>query len=151
MTIASEPSILKIGEQHRRVAMSYEAFILLPPNSAASLEQAEVRLLNFYKNNERSVKTQRYEKKLDLIIDGWICHIYLNRQPHVLAESKEMAETFASDRADKIAISGCDRRFEIICQPDPDLDYFNDYLFVLEELGSLDGAKTWEGITGKFL
>ncbi|AFY76491.1 MAG: hypothetical protein IGR93_00985 [Hydrococcus sp. C42_A2020_068] len=62
-----------------------------------------------------------------------------------------MAETFASDRTDKAEIAACDRRLEIICQPDPDLDYFNNYLFVLEELGSFVGAKTWEGITGKFL
>ncbi|MBF2018709.1 MAG: hypothetical protein IGR93_00990 [Hydrococcus sp. C42_A2020_068] len=64
--------------------------ILLPPNSAASLQEAESILLDFYKNDERLVKIQRHEKKLDLTIDGWICHIYLNRQPYVLEESREI-------------------------------------------------------------
>lgn len=131
--------------------VSYKALVLLPPTSSASIEEAEDKLRTFYRNNECDVIIQRCETVIDVIIGGWTCSVHLSSEPYVLVESQEMAELFAAARPDQEEIATCNRRFEVVVGTDPNMDYFNDYLFVLQALESFSGAKVWEGAAQEFI
>lgn len=75
---------------------------------------------------------------IEVIIGEWTCCVYLSSEPHVLVESQEMAELFAATRPEQEEIATCKRRFEVI--GNPNMDYFNDYLFVLQALESFSGV-----------
>lgn len=124
--------------------------VLLPPTSSASIEEAEDKLRIFYRNDGCDVIIQRRETAIEVIIGEWTCCIYLSSESHVLEESQEMAELFAAARPDKEEIATCNRRFEVI-GTDPNMDYFNDYLFVLQALESFSSVKIWEGAAQEFI
>lgn len=124
--------------------MSYKALVLLPPTSSTSIEEVKDKLRTFYKNDERDVIVQQHETVIEIVIRGWTCSVHLSSEPHVLIESQQMAEIFAAARLDKDEIATCNRRFEVISEPDPNIDYFNDYIFILQALESFPGIKIWD-------
>lgn len=130
--------------------VSYKALILLPPTSSASIAEAEDKLRTFYRNDGCDAIIQRHETVIEVIIGEWNCCVYLSSEPHVLVESQEMAELFAAARPDREEIATCNRRFEVI-GTDPNMDYFNDYLFVLQVLESFPSVKVWEGAAQEFI
>lgn len=72
--------------------------------------------------------------------DGWSFRLSVEDQPHVRAESEGIAEAFASGRPNRDLIASCRRRISVAADPDPDMDHFNDYLFIMERLGKLTGV-----------
>lgn len=131
--------------------MSYNSLILLPADSRASIDDVERIARESYADDEREVFLEVGDTDLTLTIEEWEMIISLNNSPHVLAESKEMAEEFAAARPDKDEIAACDRRFEISTDADADMEYFNDYALMTERLGNLEGAKIWEGAQQEFM
>jgi len=79
--------------------------------------------------------------------DQWSFTVTYTDRPYVRTELQEMAERFASGRPDKDFIATCDRRFAISWVPDPNMAYFNTWLFVTHKVESLvDGItldSTW--------
>ena len=69
--------------------------------------------------------------------------IGLNDSEHVLQESKEIANDNAKDHELYESIKCCKRRLELGGDPDFDMEYFNDFCFVLEEIESFSSVYTW--------
>jgi hypothetical protein len=55
----------------------------------------------------------------------------------VVAESREIADHFATGRADWTFIATCDRRFEVSWVPDQHLEHVNLPLFVTHRVAAL--------------
>ena len=125
--------------------MSYKAFILLPDTSNITLDEAKNILSSGFRDDERRISINKDDnKKLVILIEDWKCSIYPNTNASVLEESAELAEHFARSSIEKNEIKSYSKRLEVICEDDPEMQFFNDYLTVLQELGSIKNAKVWE-------
>jgi hypothetical protein len=131
--------------------MSYQAFILLPSDTDVSLEEVRRILEDYYSDDARDVDFKETENKLTVTIDDWRLSVNLNSKPSVIVESKEMAEAFAGGRADQNEIASSGVRLEISGGDDDEMDYFNDYVEILEQLEDFKGAKVWEGAQSAFI
>lgn len=131
--------------------MSYQAFILLPSDSDVSIEDVRQALENYYVDDPRDIAFDTADNSLDVAIEDWDLYVTVNSSPHVVEESEEMAEMFANQRPDKDEIAACGKRLEISSEEDEDMDYFNDYIEIIEQLGKFKGAKIWEGAQQEFI
>lgn len=133
--------------------MAYQAFILLPAGSDVSIEAVYRELENsfFDDDDERDVSFETAEDRLTMTIDDWNLYVYLDSEPYVAEQSRELADSFAKDRPDKDEIAASSIRLEISSDDDDSLEYFNDFLLTAEILGQFKGAKVWEGASEKFL
>ena len=133
--------------------MRYRAQALLPPGvevSIPSLAETVYNLLTTRGVPASEVKVSTAADRLVAHIGDWWISLTLNEMPHVIEESREIAEDYAAERPDSALIAACDRRIEVSSAEDPDMDYFNDYLFVLEPLEAL-GAILFDDETEMFL
>lgn len=130
--------------------MAYKALILLPSDTDASIDGARRVLEDFYADDAGDVAFETSENRLTVTIDDWNCRIALNSRPSVLEESQEMASHFP-DRADKDQIASSGVRFEVTTDDDAEMDFFNDYILIIEKLGEFKGAKIWEDAQGDFI
>ncbi len=132
--------------------MAYQAFILLPSDTEVSIEEVRRILENYYSDDAGEVTFETDGNKLTVTIDEWECFVYLNSKPSVLEESKQMAEIFAAQRRDRDEIAASGVRLEITTEDDnEEMEFFNDYVEIVEQLGKFRGAKTWEGAQEEFL
>lgn len=131
--------------------MAYEALILLPSDSDVSIEQIHQIFETYYSSKPNDVTFNVKESRLIITIDNWDFRIDLNSEPHVIEESKDLANLFAEGRADKdkIALSGI--RLEISTDDDDEMDFFNYYVESLEQLEKLKGSKVWESAQQAFI
>ena len=79
----------------------------------------------------------------------WTLRVYWQDQPYVREEAIEIAKRFASGRPDVELIATCDRMISTGGDPDPNMEYFNDYVQVLEVFETLDDVFKFDG--GKFI
>lgn len=124
--------------------MAYKSLILLDGDSDASIVQAEEVLRSYFSDDDRKISIQSEEEKIIVTIENWKCSIYFNSEPYVIEESKEIVENSNQLINDRDSISASPRRFEVICDEDFEMNYFNDYLGIIQELGNLKGARIWE-------
>lgn len=131
--------------------MAYDALILLPADSDVSIEEVRQILENYYSDGETDITFDENENELTVTIDDWNCFISLESGPDVIEESRELAKMFAKDRPDRDEIAASGIRLSISTDDDEDMDYFNDFLEILQELGDLRGARVWEGASQEFI
>jgi len=129
--------------------MSYTAQILIPSAEDASIEALHEFFVDFYSDAE-DVSVSSEETKITIQINDWKCTVAFNTSESVLVESREMAEFFAKDRPDQSEIAKSEARFEVATDADMEMDYFNDYVEIVEQLESYDNAKVFEPSQGKF-
>ena len=158
--------------------MSYEAFVLLP-NSNFTLEQAvkllEARFVSFpnlklvpqkrvlvQSDTGSRTKLVALERVLLKADDRWQLKVHLNLEPHVIEESAELAQSLEAgtctaaapellERAKNAKLETFPARLEISSSRDPNMDHFNDYLFVLEALQALEGSVAFDPSTNMFV
>lgn len=114
----------------------YQAFLLLTPE--AELTVADVQDILRSINDRWQISL--HERGVIVNSDEWEIHIALNEEPWVRDESQEIA-TALEDFPEAREIEQCDRRWEVHSHtPDPEMDYFNDYLFIVERLSRFPGV-----------
>ena len=69
-------------------------------------------------------------------------------QPYVLEESQEIATRFGKNRPDKDMIAKCNRRITTASNPDPNMDYFNDYVLVLQVFEKIPNSYIFDNQAG---
>jgi hypothetical protein len=115
---------------------NYSNLILFSNNSDASPEKLKAKLEDVYRNDERSVKITADKNIITVTIKGWNLYVGYSNEDHVLIESQEIASEFANGKPEQDLISKCRARFEMSADADPDMEYFNDSCFVLQEIES---------------
>jgi len=114
----------------------YRAYGLLQPGSDFTAEEAEKRLRTKFPD----ATVTRAGDQIGVAIGEWEIELRLNGDPSVLAESVEIAEKIGGLGGGS-DIASCARRVEIGSEtPDPMMEHFNDFLFVIEVLQSFRGV-----------
>jgi hypothetical protein len=127
--------------------MAYSAFVLLPPETDANGAKLAGLLSQYFKGSEplmEMVKTMEDSSVVHYAIllrwHDWRMQAALNTDPNILESSREIAQKHGQARADFDRISSCDKRIEVLCEPDPSMNHFNDYMLVLQALEEIPGA-----------
>ncbi len=133
--------------------MSYQALALLPPHSSCSLDDVARSLEQRFTAVVSSHGEPRLIATTHTIIlawSDWSLRVTLADAPHVLLESQEMADLFAAGRSDRELIARCQRRIEVAADSDPQMDHFNDYIFVLDVLERIPHVILFDPSAGTF-
>lgn len=118
---------------------SYLAFIA--PTSDASLIALKNNLETFYERPiiENKPEILLEDNQINIIFDDeYRLYIAFSEEEYVNEEALEIAEEQQLDwnenTFDKAKLATCHKRFEIWGDDDFDMDYFNDSLFIVEEI-----------------
>lgn len=66
--------------------------------------------------------------------EEWALFLAYSEASYILQESQEIARKYASLRSDGETIARCGSRIELWSDPDPEMQHFNDYINVLEQI-----------------
>ncbi|KQO25056.1 hypothetical protein ASF10_07760 [Flavobacterium sp. Leaf82] len=122
---------------------SYLAFIT--PDSNASLIALKNNLETFYNKSETADKPEIVldNDQIELVFkDEYRLYIAYSQEEYVNEEALELAEEHELDWneniIDKAKLQTCNKRFEIWGDDDFDMDYFNDSLYIIEQIENFD-------------
>ena len=130
--------------------MSYQAQILIARDNDADLAAAYSLLLERRLEEETS-EIELKDGQITLSVENWAMRISLNDGEDVAVESQEFSEIIGKERADKLEIAKCRRRFEVGCDEDDEMDYFSVYLTTLERLEDLGRVWVFDVASNDFL
>ncbi|CAD0004151.1 hypothetical protein [Flavobacterium chungangense] len=117
----------------------YSHLVFIPPSSNATIAILKEYLDDFYQRPviEDKPKIVSDNKRITITFsDGYNFYIHLAKEDYVITEAAEIADYRKTDwnenAFDKEKLKASGKRFEIWGDPDFDMDYFNDSLFILE-------------------
>ncbi|XZF14520.1 hypothetical protein ACTHGU_00135 [Chitinophagaceae bacterium MMS25-I14] len=123
----------------------YSYLVFIPPDSDADITTLKENLEKFYSKQKNPPIISLADKKLTMTFgDGYHLYVFFSEKEHVIEEAIELAEEVETDFADKPIdkqrLTTCNRRFEVWGDHDYDMDYFNDSLFIIEQLEKFPGV-----------
>ncbi|MBN2891401.1 MAG: hypothetical protein JXL97_06015 [Bacteroidales bacterium] len=124
------------------MSKSYEHLILIGEDSDFNLNLL-IEKISGINCGENQVEINATDDSISLTITGWNFGIGMNDSEHVLQESEEIANDNVKDHDLYESIKCCKRRLELGGDPDFDMEYFNDFCFVLEKIESFSNMYTW--------
>jgi hypothetical protein len=126
---------------------TYQAIAFLKDDSDFDIEVFKKHLIRCFP----AMQIIQEGKTISLSLPNWEIHTHLADEPFVEEEGLEMLEHCPEcPRIDEI--SRCKRRVEIWSpSPDPQMDYFNDYLIVCDVLDSFQGVIVLDPVSGDLL
>ncbi len=139
----------------------YQAFIMLPGQNAPSIDRVREQLQQVFDRVNAAVSIETVAPNLINIAisqgesgasEDWQMRVWTNSDPAVLIEAQEIAAEHMEHDDPRLAILATyDFRIEICCDPDPTMDRFNYYVYVLESLETLPGAIVFDPTTTGFI
>lgn len=129
---------------------SYQYFILVKDESF-ELWEIEQALKAYYakKGSENKVHFHNEGHLLVNMGGDYYFHFQLDTSEGVLQESKEIAENYKGNK-DKSVIASCKSRVEFWGDEDPNGDYINDHMYLLEQLLQNDKLMIFDFRNGVF-
>jgi hypothetical protein len=116
----------------------YESLVLIHPDTPATSAALAAELRRFYQRIQASPTIVKCsDSSLELRFSDCVFYITHDRSPHVVEESAEIAEEFGAETGKQDRIAACSSRFDIHSDEDPEMNYFNDFLYVIESSQSL--------------
>lgn len=114
---------------------SYSAYIANSSN--ADITVLKEYLDSFYASDHPEITLIDNQIKITFD-DDYNFYVYLSNEKHVKEEAKEIAadleEDWNENLYDKEKLKTSTKRFEIWGDPDFDMDYFNDSLFIIDQV-----------------
>jgi hypothetical protein len=89
-------------------------------------------------------------EQLTVDVDGFRFYVDFSCQPHVLEESKEIAEQFAAAHPSRVAIGKAACRFELTSDDDPEMDHLNDMIFICQAAEAIGHVYIFDPQAGEF-
>jgi hypothetical protein len=130
----------------------YEALILVDPDITITADRLAHELRRFYEGKPgRPSEITLSEDTVTLRWPDYDLTVGRSVLAHVLEESAEIAEECNPDHPARERIARCECRFEMSGPPDPNMDHFNDSLFVGEALERLGRVYRFDQASGEFL
>lgn len=77
----------------------------------------------------------------------WSLRISYEDEPHVLEESRELADI----HPDRDAVAECRRRITVAGDDDPDMDHLHGYCFMVELLEDQPGVFLFDPVSNEFI
>ena len=127
----------------------YKLLVFIPPLSSVTLEEVVEKLRTKFASQKVSIA--RSGEKVVIKRESWSLNVYWEDEPHVLEEAQEIADHFANHRPDKDVIASSQRRLTTAGDPDPNMDYFNDYVWMIEAFEAIPEFIIFDANNGKFM
>jgi hypothetical protein len=128
----------------------YEALILLELALNPPIESYAKKVEKFYVSNAGEKPKIKIEGDgVSIKFNGIEFIVVKNCKSHVLEESKELAEYSKPEERENISKSKC--RLELSSSPDVDMNYFNDFLFLIQSAESLGKVWAFNPADGEFM
>lgn len=129
---------------------SYQYFILVKDESF-QLNEIEQALKAYYAKKGSGDRVYFHNERHLLVNmgDDYYFHFQLDTSEGVLQESKEIAENYKGDK-DKPMIASCKSRVEFWGDEDPEGDYLNDHMNLMEQLMQNDKLLIFDFRNGVF-
>jgi hypothetical protein len=130
----------------------YESLIFLDPNVDISASQVAEALRAFYESHPDGPDEIRLDNECVTLHWGSY-QLWVGREAvaHAQQEAAEIAERFGADHPDQERIARSRVRLSTGADDDPDMDHFNDYLYVGEVIGQLGKVYRFDQASGEFL
>jgi hypothetical protein len=127
----------------------YQTIILIPANVQLAFAEVVHPLKHHFAEIKHPAEFMLEGDKLTIQMDDdWA--LYVNWLNDVRIEANEIADWFAKDRPDQDVIASTDRFISTSGDQDPNMDHFNDYVYVLEVLEDLPNVYVFDPINGEF-
>jgi hypothetical protein len=128
----------------------YEALILLESTLTRSIENYAKEVEKFYVSNMgEKPKIKIEEDGVSIKFNEIEFTVVKNCKSQVVEESKELAEFAKPEERANILKSKC--RLELSSSPDVDMNYFNDFLFLIQSAESLGKIWVFNPADGEFM
>lgn len=126
---------------------TYQAMAFLQDESDFDMEILRQHLVKCFP----AMKVVHEGKDISLQVPDWKIRVHLADEPFVAQESLEISEYFAQCPL-AAEIAECKRRVEIWSNdPDPKMEYFNDYVILCETLESFRGVILFDPTSGELI
>lgn len=133
--------------------MAYSLLALLTDQTTLTLDALAERIQERF-SCDPDLKVLVERGKNDLLLVGWSdwsFQLDYETEPHVAVESSQIAADFAATHPARSQIAACQRRLSLSGGDDPQMDHFNDYLFIVEILESFKGVYLFDPYEGTFV
>ena len=131
--------------------MSYSHFLFWDETLIDPMNSIYNSVESFYsKSTSKNVTIIRENDRIEILFPVYKFIFTLNKEDWVQEESKDIAETFGKNRADYNRISNSQKRIEFYGEEDFNMDYFNDYLLILENIQREMHVTIFDTDNGKF-
>lgn len=137
----------------------YHALILIDSSVTPQLDKYHAALVDFYAEDGEQAPSITLED--DTIIVSFTAaspftfKIVLNDDDYVQEESQEMANDAAKDHPDHAIIATAKARLEIASDNDENMDYFNDFIYLLEQADAIsdkpESVYPYDSMSAEFL
>jgi hypothetical protein len=110
----------------------YKLLILAPAETSPSLKKLAVAIRSQFSSLKppNKISTSLRGGTLTVKVNQFRFFIGFSCEPHVLQESQDIAERFAAQHPARAAIAAASCRFELSSGRDPQMDHFNDMIFI---------------------
>lgn len=131
----------------------YQYLILIDAEQSFAISDLKQKLEATYANSSQEVEIRQEGDYIEVDIEGYVFSVNLSKEEHVLAESEELvAEAKNTKGTDwETTISRCFQRVEMAGSPDPNMDFFNDSLYVLEAIEGMGKVYTFDPQQNEFV
>jgi hypothetical protein len=131
--------------------MAYSLLVLLTDQTTLTLDTLAERLRKRF-SYDPAVLIEHKTSDVVLVQWGaWSVHIIFENEPHVVVESEDIADRFAASHPSRSEIATSKQRLCVSGDDDPNMDHFNDFLFVMEVLESYSGVYLFDPLEGAFV
>ena len=130
----------------------YELLILVSPETTTNLAALETAVRSEFSSltPPQPVRTSVRKDRLTVDVEGFQFHVDFSCEPHVLEESQEIAARFAANHPARAAIARARCRFELTSDDDPDMDHFNDLVFISQAAEAIGPVYIFDPQAGEF-
>jgi hypothetical protein len=134
------------------MSYSYQAFVMLPTENSPSPDLVKQQIQQRFDLANPVAQIAIEPNHITITVEDWQLRIATNGDPYVLIESQEIAAAhLESDDPKQAELATYGFRLEISCDEDPNMDYFNYYIYVLEALSGFPGAIVFDPSTTGFI
>lgn len=123
--------------------MSYSAFVLIDRSGDLNFSSVLAELKEYE-------LTKLSETEASLNIKGYSFRLFYRKESFVLEESENLVRQYENSEFDP-KFEPSDARVEILGESDPNMDYFNDFLLVLEKLAENPSLAVYEEASEEFI
>jgi hypothetical protein len=130
----------------------YEALLLIDPDTPVTIKSLQVELEKFYKTDlKRPDSIRLMDCEIQLVWPDFTLTINYSEAPYVIELSREVAGQFAKMPEISEQVRQCRACFEITGDDDPDMDHFNDYVFVIQAAEHLGTIYAFDPVAGELI
>ncbi len=130
---------------------SYQNFLFSAEPSEVFFPRVKAALKSFCEGLKRTTSLMADDRRarIEFYREEYYFYLTLVDESWVVEESREIAENHAT-RSESAVIRKCTYRIEFYGDDDVNMDYFNDYFGIMEELQKIPGIIIYDYPNGTF-